>query len=250
MAVTGVLMGMYFSGIPWMQNFVAPAGNREFGALENLEHLIILAVVWVAVRGIYGKRSKREKVVFAGVAFGSFFLFLEELDYGIHYLELITGEAYQGKVRNLHNYILNPYGLDFDALLSPVVYFILGFFFCFLPLIGLQSLRSGLVRRFPETFVPRLLANPWFRYLTPEPHSMGTVAAMVLIAQVAFFLDKTGVPSNLSFHGNISEFGEVFVHYIFFLYVIEMVYKRKSPHSHSVESEAQNRQKLFTKRVS
>lgn len=232
--VGGLLVGMYFSCIPWMQSFVAPEVNREFGALENLQHLIIFAILVVAVGGIRRKTLKQEKMAFTGVATGSLFFLLEELDYGIHYMEYFSGETYKGGIRNLHNYILNPYGLDFDAVMSPVIYFILGFFFCFLPLVILKSTKTWLRYLMPETFVTRISADPRLRHLTPEPNSIGTVVAMVLVAQVAFFLDKIGMHSNLALRGNISEFGELFVFYIIFLYCVEIVYKRKTPYPDSV----------------
>ena len=209
--VGGLSVLMYFSGIPWMQSFVAPGINREFGALENLQLLIILATVVVSIQGVFRKKLKLEKIAFAVVAFASLIFLLEELDYGLHYVEYFSGEKYVGGARNIHNYILNPYGLDFDAVISPVVYFILGLGFWILPLLARKTI------------------DPWFRYLTPEPYSIGTIIGMVAVAQVAFFLDKIDMHSNHALRGNISEFGEVFVHYIFFMYFFELVYKRKTP---------------------
>jgi hypothetical protein len=209
--VGGISVFMYFSGIPWMQSFVAPEINREFGALENLQLLIILAIVVVAIQGVLQKKLKLERIAFAVVAFASLIFLLEEMDYGLHYVEYFSGEKYVGGARNIHNYILNPYGLDFDAVISPVVYFILGLGFCILPLMA------------------RKTTDPWFRYLTPEPHSIGTIISMVAVAQVAFFLDKIDMHNNHALRGNISEFGEVFVHYIFFMFMFELVYKRKTP---------------------
>ena len=234
--IGSLLVGMYFSGISWMSSFVAPEINREFGALETLEHLTIFAIMVVAVRGICRKTKKWERVLFAGAFVGALFLFLEELDYGIHFIEYFSGEKYEEGPRNIHNYILNPYGLDFDAVLSPIVYFVLGFYFCLLPLMLMDSTKP--LWRFLklESFVERLSANPWLRYLVPEPHSMGTIAAMVLVAQVAYFLDKIKVPNNLMLQGNISEFGEFFVHYLILLYMVEMVYNRKAPDSEPGDS--------------
>ena len=211
--VGGLLVFMYFSGIPWMQSFAAPEINREFGALETLEHLIILALVVVTIRGVYLKTLKWERIAFAVASAASLLLFLEELDYGLHFVEYLSGEKYEEGPRNLHNYILRPYGLDFDKVMAPVVYCVLGLGFCILPLLILAG----------------KLTHPWARYLTPEPHSMGTIIAMVAVAQVAFFLDKIDMHSNQALRINISEFGELFVHYIFFMYFFELVYKRKTP---------------------
>jgi hypothetical protein len=228
--VGGLLVGLYFSGIPWMQSFVAPEINREFGALESLEHLLLLAITLMAIQGIRRKPTLKEKWALTFGAVGSFFLLLEEIDYGIHYLEYFRGELFEGK-RNLHNFVLNPYGLDFDAVVSPIVYVVLGVFFCVLPLIIMKDAQPFWSYLKIEPVMARLSARPWLRYITPEPYSIGTIAAMVLVVQVAFFLDKIDVHSNHELKGNISEFGELFVHYLLLLYVVEMVCKRKTPHT-------------------
>jgi hypothetical protein len=209
--VEGVLVLMYFSGIPWMQSFSAPEINREFGAVENLQHLIIFAAMGVAIMGVYRKTLKWEKIAFAAVAAISLIVLLEELDYGLHYVDYISGEKYESGPRNIHNYILNPYGFDFDKVFSPVVYGVLGFGFCILPILVYK----------------RILTNPWFLYLAPEPHSISTIIGMVVVSQVAFYLDKIDMHNNHSLRVNISEFGESFVYYIFFIYLFELVYKRK-----------------------
>ena len=215
--VGGILVSMYFSGIGWMQSFAAPEINREFGAVENLQHLIILAIIVVAIQGVFRKTLKWERIVFAAVAVSGLMLLLEEVDYGLHYLEYFSGEKYEGGARNVHNFVLNPYGLDFDKVMSPVVYFVLGAGFCLLPLLVLA----------------RKLTRPWFRYLIPEPHSMGTIIAMVAVAQAAFFLDKIDMHSNHSLRVNITEFGEGYVYYLFFIYLVELVFKRKTPEGES-----------------
>ena len=52
---------------------------------------------------------------------------------------------------------------------------------------------------------------------------------MALVTQLAFLLDRMGLPSNLSLRENISEFGEGFLHYTFFLYFYEIAWKRQTP---------------------
>ena len=201
------LVAMYFSGISWMQTFVAPKVNREFGALENIQNLIILSILAVAFKGFLRKTLQAEKIIFAGVALAALFLFLEEIDYGLHYLEYFRGETIHTEIRNIHN--IN--GTRFVEFLAPIVYSVLAVFFCILPLAARNSSRL------------------WLRYLTPQAHSIGTIVAMVLVAQLAFLLDRMDLPSNLSLRENISEFGEGFLHYTFFLYFYEIACKRKTP---------------------
>lgn len=211
--VVGLLEFMYFSGISWMQSFAAPEFNREFGAVENVQHLIIFAIIVVAILGSIRKTLKWEKNIFALLAVASLILLLEELDYGLHQVEYFTSNTYEGGARNIHNYILRPYGLDFDKVMSPVVYFVLGLGFCILPIL---------------VYVGKL-AHPWFRYLTPEPHSIGTIIVMVAVTQMAFFLDKIDWHNNHSLKGNITEFGEGFVYYLILVYFVELVFKRATP---------------------
>ncbi len=196
-----------------MQSFAAPEFNREFGAVENVQHLVINGMIVVAIVGSIRKKLKWEKIAFALMAVASLILLLEELDYGLHQVEYFTGEVYEGGARNIHNYILRPYGLDFDKVMSPLVYCVLGLGFCILPI--LVSVGK--------------LTHPWFRYLTPEPYSMGTIIGMVAVAQMAFFLDKIDLHNNHSLKGNITEFGEGFVYYLIFIYFFELVFKRKTP---------------------
>src|SRR5262249_20458650 len=42
---TLVLVSMYFAGPRWMQEIVAPAANREFGLVENLQNVLLIGCV-------------------------------------------------------------------------------------------------------------------------------------------------------------------------------------------------------------
>lgn len=206
--VVGLMVYMYFSGIEWMQTLVAPAKNREFGLLENLQNVILISAAVVAAQGIRRKTLALEKFAFFIVVLGAIFLLLEETDYGHFYMELLRGEKFQVDFRNLHNMDQNRYGPIYDK----IVYAILILFFCIYPLAARKS------------------SNRWVRYLAPETYSIGTLVSTFTVFQVAYYIYAQGVPHNMSLHSNMTEFGEVFVYYIFFVYFFELVYKRAAPH--------------------
>ena len=201
-AVVGALALMYFFGARWMQEFVAPAMNREFGALESLQNLILLAVIWVAGVGMVRKRTRIERAFLGLTAALTLFLLLEEVDYGWHYLELWRGTpAPAGAFRNLHN-INKAHHYIHDIMMAATV-----------PLFGLFALLGG------RTHIAVL------RYLRPHPLSVATLASMVVVGQAAQLLNRL-VVTNRSLKGNLSEFEEVYLYYVLLLYLCELVFFR------------------------
>jgi len=201
--VVGLMVYMYFSGIEWMQTLVAPEKNREFGLLENLHNVILISVVFVAIQGIRRRTLTLEKIAFFIVILGSIFLLLEETDYGRDYIGLLRGEKIKVDFRSLHNLNQNRY----LPIIDQIVYSILILFFCIYPLAARRS------------------SNPWVRYLAPEIHSLGTVFSMFTVPKIAYFIYAPTWQPNMSLE-NMTEFSEVFVYYIFFIYFFELVYKR------------------------
>jgi hypothetical protein len=201
-AVVGGLGLMYFFGSRWMQEFVAPARNREFGALENIQNLILIAVIVVAGAGMARKRTQIERVFLGLTVALAMFILLEEIDYGWHYVELWRGApAPSGTFRNLHN-IGKAHHYIHDFMMAATV-----------PLFGLFALIGG------RTHVAVV------RYLSPHPLSVATLASMVVAGQAAQLLNRM-VTTNRSLKGNLSEFEEVYLYYVLFLYICELVFFR------------------------
>jgi len=104
---------MYFSGNRLLETIVvAPClegvyGNsrREFGLLENLQNVVILFIVIIALRAAWRNTEWFVRGPMVLIAASSTFLFVEEIDYGLHWYEYLAGipgdEA--AEVRNLHN---------------------------------------------------------------------------------------------------------------------------------------------------
>lgn len=209
-----LLIVMYFAGVPWLQNIVAPTMDsmpayswREFGALEILQNLFLLCMFFYLLRCFIMAQQVFVRV-FIGLLFGlMMFVFLEELDYGAHFVEFVTGQtgslAQEGWDRNLHNRTL-PSGEQVAS---------------YLKLGGSILVLGGFV------IAPLLFAesrNRTIRLLTPSRWVLATVAVTIVIARIAHVLDDAGhgiingVQGNL--HFNISEFREMNMYYLFLVY--------------------------------
>jgi hypothetical protein len=207
--IGAILVAMHFYGAPWMQTFVSPRFHRELGAPENIQNLIIFATFILGFIGAKRKGWKIEKIAFYLVSAGSLFLLMEEMDYGRHLYKFFIEPSYKNKIWNVH---FMQQGL-LNKILLVVVYTMLPLFFCFLPFYAKKS------------------TNPWVKYLSPAPHSLGTVLGMILVSQVSQYLNN--LPSFYEFSQQstmiMSEFGEGYIHLLFFLYFYEIVFNRKTP---------------------
>ncbi|MFP6581872.1 MAG: hypothetical protein VCD00_04880 [Candidatus Hydrogenedentota bacterium] len=208
---TLVMVLMYFSGIPVLRQIITPTiegiyGNsqREFGLLENLQNVLLLAMVVFAIRGAVRKKDLVERVAFGGLAFFAFFVFLEEIDYGLHFYEYARGiqsdEAAAN--RNLHNVG------DRTSTIKRIVD--LGMFVLFVVLpFGFHKSR-----------------NRYLRYLAPDRYSVFTLLGSVLVSQFAHLLNDRGYGDASNIGSNISEFREYVTYWLFLLYIRELVFRR------------------------
>ncbi len=105
-----LLIGLYFSGSTTLQQWVAPTIDwlprnswREFGLLEMLQNLFLLAVIGILLLTAVRASYLLDKLCFVGAAAVFLFLFAEEIDYGIHFYEFVTGEYSGIEQRNWHN---------------------------------------------------------------------------------------------------------------------------------------------------
>ena len=195
-----------------LSEIIAPEQNREFGIVENIQLLLLLMIFFLAVKGARTHKVKIEKYAYIFVAAATAFIFLEEIDYGLHYYDLLAGnssnpariEVFHTKVRNLHNNENNV--LNIMKLISYAVIII---FFVLLPLL------------------PDKLKNkyPLLGYLSPSRYVVITAFCLLILNQLALYLYKNFDYSNASLNANVSEFEEIMTYYIIFLYVREMVKK-------------------------
>ena len=198
--VVGTLIAMYFSGVPWMRQFVAPDYQREYGAAENLQNLILIAMVILAVRKGRRESERRIRLCWFAIAAFAMLVLMEEIDWGYYYYLSLTGQPrhrHWEDTFNLHNQ---------GGAAQWTMHVVDGV------LIAGFGVLPVLVHFFPRTF-HRL------RPLTPSPYSILTLLVIVVTGHVAHYLDDTLAPPKGALHGNISEFREITTYWLALLYL-------------------------------
>ncbi len=213
-----LLMAMYFSGNTYLQNIVAPTienvplfSAREFGALEILQNILLLCIIFYSVRCLLAAGNAWVRFIALSMVLVSVFTFLEEIDYGVHFVEYFTGEygslAQETWSRNWHNKT-NSTGVQNVSYLKLAAKIVMLAGFVLAPLL-LSSAR-----------------NPVIRLLVPSKWMISTVVLIVLLSLLAHGLDDAGysiigeTPGNL--YKNVSEFRELNMYYLFLLYVVTL----------------------------
>jgi hypothetical protein len=204
-------IALYFSGIESAQQIVAPTvpwllenSWREFGLLEQLQNFVLLAMFFLLLRAIKSLKLLLEKLFFFLASSVVLFIFLEEIDYGLHFYELISGEYSEREVRNWHNEETN--NRQNVSYLHKAAIVLMAIWFVVLPLF-----KSRISNSFIRSFIP----SRWF---------IGTIIVGVLVSRSAHFMDKSGfaiiegVQGNLM--GNTTEFRELNNYYLYLLYIM------------------------------
>jgi hypothetical protein len=197
---------MYFSGIPWMAEVIAPSYDREFGLLENLQALLIVCTLVVLIATALLPMRLAFRIVAVLACVGAAAMFLEEIDYGLHWLEWVRGiqPGTGAKTRNLHNQGRNTANLKLIANL------ILGALFALLP------------------YIDRLKQYRLVKAVCPSRMLVFTVLATVLVALLHHLLDPYNLPTNRALDSNQSEFEEMLIYYAFFVYFRERLAEFRS----------------------
>lgn len=204
--VSVLLVLMNYSGIQIFTELISPNVNREFGLLENLQLLLIAATFVYVIKAIRLKDYWFEKIIYAALSLFFLVLFLEEIDYGIHYYEYFIKGVDEDKsiVRNFHNQGDNNFYLRQASYLVMVLLFVL------LPL-----LRSKIKNR----LIHHVAASPLIIY---------SFIVYLFIGQLSRWMPKFGMPVNESLWGNHQEFEELVLYYIILLFVYEIAISKKS----------------------
>jgi len=205
LGVSLVLVAMYFSGSSWMQAFVAPDFNREFGALETLQHLALLATALLLGRLAWKSTLQPERALFVVGALGMTFILLEELDYGLHFYEALAGipESERAAVRNVHN-LKRGSGDELADLMKRAADVVMVLYFCVLP------------------FARHRVKRPRLRAFVPSRWSFVLLAGTFLVSRLAHYLDDAGHGAGGSLTKAIGEFRELGVYVLWFLYVLSL----------------------------
>ena len=223
-AVSLALMGLYFSGIGALQAIIVPKipglqpySWREFGALEMLQNLVLLALIVLLIRSL---RQARANALRAGLVVAlavTAFVLLEEIDYGLHFSEWLSGStgslAPQGWNRNLHNRVTED-GVQYGSYMKLAANLAVVAALFIFPLL-------------PPGRLPAIA-----RALQPSRWIIATVLLMVFMSWLAHTLDDAGLASVGGVPGplehNISEFRELNLYYLFLLYFTEITARAQS----------------------
>lgn len=205
--VITVFIVMYFSGIKWVQEIICPSVDWELGLVENLQLVLLLMIFGVSVIAIFRKDYKLEKVAFLLLALFTLFVFLEEMDYGNHFLKYFEGKEdtifsdLTGHA-NIHNEGNNA------KLFKRSIYPLMGILFILAPLV------KGKIN------------NRFLAYLIPDRYIIATAVITILSYLVPRLLVDFNVLKDGGFGVNIGEFSEIMIYYIFFLYLYEIIFKK------------------------
>lgn len=209
-----LFISLYYSGIKPAQQLIAPTINwlssdswRELGMLEQLQNIYLLTILFMFGLAFIKRKVIAEKIFFLVANFFILFLFLEEIDYGLHFYELIIGEYSGIEERNWHNQKTgtkqNVRYLKKMADIMMLIWFVI------IPLC-----KPKIKNRFLLNIIP----SRWF---------IGTFITAIVMSDFAHFLeDKNfgiidGIQGNLA--GNVSEFREASNYYLYLLYTLQLI---------------------------
>jgi len=202
--VSATLALAYFSGMEPLRSIVAPQPNRELGVLEHLQSFLLLATTVGGTVGFRNAGHRVEKAVSALVAAGGAFLLLEEMDFGLHYWELVFGETGLTNL-NIHN--------QGEAL----------------PVIKRASDALTIILFLVIPLVAWRVSDPRLRYFLPDRLTAMTVLGGLAVSLLAHALDDARLYPDGPLSGNISEFRETFTYYAIMLYGLDLALLRKWP---------------------
>ena len=203
------LICFYFSEVPWMVEIVCPDANREYGLLENLQALLLIVIIWVCIKAAIKKEWRLEKIAFGLLAAFGIFVFLEEINYGGHYLEYLTGDRHTFLKEWTGHYNVHNRGNN-DKIMKRSVYGIMGIIFIVLP------------------YIKDKLQNPLIEYISPKKAIVYTAVLTIVVEVTNRTLIATGICKDAGLGINIGEFSELMIYYIFLLYLWEIVFEKKS----------------------
>ena len=206
-----VMVAMYYSGIDILQQIIFPKmegiyanSAREFGLVENLQNVVLLSILIMLALGLRRKTHRVEQAALVGVGCCALFVFLEEIDYGLHVWEYLRGikadEAVE--VRNFHNQGDRTSRMKQSADLGMVIFFII------LP------------------FALRNSDNRLVRHVLPDRYSALTLVGAFIVRSTAHYLQDHGYGEGGAISKNISEFREFMTYWLIMLYCKDIALSR------------------------
>ncbi len=213
-AINALSLGLYYSGVYGLQQIVAPEvtrllpmSYREFGLVEQLQNIFLLAIVILFAIAIIKRRGVAERLFFLSGLLVMLFLLLEEIDYGLHFYHYFFDGRFELPRLNWHNqHTFSDY--ENGRYLRKISDFLSILLFIIVPLLSLKINFKQLKPLIPSLwFIPALIVS-------------------ALCSSVAHFLEDSGFGiidgTNGFLDGNVSEFRETTSYYIYLLYAIQL----------------------------
>jgi len=191
----------YFFGPSWLRQIISPDINREYGLLENLQVVLLLIAIIFLGRAIPRTKASAERIILALFLVVGIFIVLEEIDYGLPFYRLMVGRPQDAGYINIHNMGNNTSLIKHVSDIGMILLFVIAP--CFM----------------------KKSRKPLIRYLRPSCYFILSMILMFFLSKFAHYLnDSTTLTGSLSH--SISEFRELFVYYIFLLYIYDLVHRR------------------------
>jgi hypothetical protein len=214
-------MLLYYFNLFGLEEVIAPRINREFGVIENIQLLLLVLIFLFALKGVRAREEKIERYGFVAIALITLFVFLEEIDYGLHYYDYFMGNdemtkvvVFDKEVRNIHN------NGPMQNIFKLVAYGVIIIFFVIFPLIP-QSIKTKF---------------PLLNFLSPSKYIVITAVCLLLLNQLALYFYHRYNSFTKALSGNVSEFEEIMIYYIILLYMGELIKKPQGMLTRSVSN--------------
>ncbi len=210
-----LFFGLYFSGIDILQQFIVPrisslyeSSWREFGMVEQLQNLFLIFIMVLFLSAILKRELKSEKIFFCLGLVVILFVFLEEIDYGLHFAHYFFNSSLEIHRLNLHNQhtFSGNENVQYIKKLNDLICI---FWFLIVPF---------LKNRFRFQPVRSIIPSPWF---------IATIIVSFICSSLAHYLNDQGFGIINNHQGglnnNISEFRETTIYYLYLLYALQLV---------------------------
>lgn len=203
---------LYITGGDEVREVIAPQFNREFGVLENMQNLMLIAAIGYSIF-IYFRMdiiTKLERMVILGLGFLGLLILLEETDYGMHFYDFLMGRPiFSSSIRFRGMYLRNLHNISF--LIEIFRFFKGTLFWCAFCLF---------VFFFKNKQEFSLIPKKWIIF---------PILFACFLPPILFFFKIDGLnPERYHRSQMISELNEMLLYYTFFLYLYE--FKKMKTH--------------------
>jgi len=213
-----VLVAMYFSTVPTLQNLVAPGSGSAGafalagrGALELLQVVLLLCIFFFIVRSLMASREWPVRIWALLLLLGAAAVFMEEVDFGSSLISVFSGQGLPTAAPSWEGVPaagapLAPETLAAYVKLAGSV--LVGLFFVLAPVMLAHS------------------RNRTLRTVAPSPWTIATVMLAIVLGQLVRFLQGANLGTIKGVQGplvyDLAEFRELLVYYLVLVYVASL----------------------------